>query len=302
MSGGDPGTGSGGMPAAPAPSPADVGIVAALSMEVGFLLDRLTRVRKYAGPRHAVVEGECGGKVVAVVVAGMGRENIRRGARIAARRPPSPLGRLGRVRRGAEPRVFPTRHRAGRRDPRPRRPPPPHRRDGPPEERGSPIRTGRLLTVDHIIRTAAEKAELRRRYDADLVDMETAAVAALCSERGVRFLSIRVISDEAGIDLPPEIVSLMTRSGSYRVGAALRAIWNRPSSIKDLLGPPRARPGGRRPPRRLHSRGHRAAGMRTILLATRGLWRSLAPGRGPVTRALPDIIVSARRRALRFRR
>ena len=64
--------------------------------------------------------------------------------------------------------------------------------------------------------------------------METSAVAALCSERGVRFLSIRVVSDEAEVDLPPEIATLMTRSGSYRVGAALRAIWNRPSSLKDF--------------------------------------------------------------------
>jgi adenosylhomocysteine nucleosidase len=203
-------------------------------MEVGFLLDRLTRVRKYAGPRHAVVEGECGGKVIAVIVAGMGRENIRRGAQLLLD--------------GHRPRWVVSAGFAGALNPE-------YARldialadevldlDGrrlridvtiPPEATGRPIRTGRLLTVDHIIRTAAEKAELRRRYDADLVDMETAAVAALCAERGVRFLSIRVVSDEAGIDLPPEVASLMTRSGSYRVGAALRAIWNRPSSIKDF--------------------------------------------------------------------
>jgi adenosylhomocysteine nucleosidase len=90
------------------------------------------------------------------------------------------------------------------------------------------------LTVDHVIRTADEKAKLRFQYGADLVDMETSSVAALCSERSVRFLSIRVISDEAGIDLPPEIASLMTGSGSYRVGAAMRAIWRRPSSVKDF--------------------------------------------------------------------
>jgi adenosylhomocysteine nucleosidase len=98
----------------------------------------------------------------------------------------------------------------------------------------SRIATGRLLTVDRIIVTAAEKAELRRRYEADLVDMESSAVAALCSERGVRFLAIRVISDEAGIDLPPEVVTLLTHTGSYRVGAALRALWKRPSRIKEL--------------------------------------------------------------------
>ena len=44
---------------------------------------------------------------------------------------------------------------------------------------------------------SAEKAELRRSYGADLVDMETSAVAALARERSLRFLSVRVISDDA---------------------------------------------------------------------------------------------------------
>ncbi len=64
--------------AAPAPVPADVGIVAAMSVEVGFLLDRLKDVRKYRGPRQTVIEGECGGKIVALVVAGPGRASARR--------------------------------------------------------------------------------------------------------------------------------------------------------------------------------------------------------------------------------
>ncbi len=64
--------------------------------------------------------------------------------------------------------------------------------------------------------------------------MESSAVAALCAERLVRFLSVRVISDDARTDLPREVAALLTQSGSYRIGAALRAIWNRPSSVKDF--------------------------------------------------------------------
>ena len=64
--------------------------------------------------------------------------------------------------------------------------------------------------------------------------MESSAVAALCAERLVRFLAIRVVSDDARKDLPREVASLITQSGSYRIGAAFRAIWNRPSSIKDF--------------------------------------------------------------------
>ena len=93
---------------------------------------------------------------------------------------------------------------------------------------------GRLLTVDQVVLRAAEKGELHRSYQADLVDMETSAVAAVCREKLVRFLSIRVISDDAHGDLPREVASIMNPSGSYRVGATLRSIWQRPSSVKDF--------------------------------------------------------------------
>src|SRR5579883_3346663 len=69
-------------PPAPAPVPVDVGIVAAMSIEVGFLIDRLSKVSKYAGPKHAVIEGECGGKLVALIVAGMGRPAARTGTQL----------------------------------------------------------------------------------------------------------------------------------------------------------------------------------------------------------------------------
>jgi adenosylhomocysteine nucleosidase len=226
----------GSVPSAPAPVAADVGVIAALGLEVGFLIDQLHSVRKYGGPRHSVIEGECGGKLVTLVIAGPGRTAARGGAELLLA--------------GHRPRWLLSIGFAGALNPALRRyaivmpnevidcedhrytidvavpPPVGTARPG--------ITTGRLLTVDRIIATAVEKAELRRRYEADLVDMETSAVAALCSERGVRFLAIRVISDEAGIDLPPEVVSLLTHSGSYRVGAALRALWKRPSRIKEL--------------------------------------------------------------------
>jgi len=237
MSGGTSGgadTEPGGSMAAPPPVPVDVGIVAALSIEVGFLMDRMTKVRKYAGPNHAVIEGECAGKVIALIVTGVGREAARRGTQLLLD--------------GHRPRWIVSAGFAGALDPTLRRNDIVMANevtdlDGqrftidvevPPEEGRPRMRSGRLLTVDGIIRTAAEKAELRTRLGADLVDMETAGVAAVCSERSVKFLSIRVVSDEADRDLPPEVVSMLTRTGSYRVGAALRAIWQRPSSLKDF--------------------------------------------------------------------
>jgi len=226
--------GTGATMTAPAPLPADVGIVAAMSLEVGFLLDRLTKVRKYAGPKHTIVEGELEGKLVVLIVAGVGRESARQGTQLLLD--------------GHRPRWIFSVGFAGALDPAL------NRLDlvladevldlerrryaidvaVPSAVPSSRVRTGKLLTVDHIITTVREKAELREQFGADLVDMESSAVASVCSDRSIRFLSIRVVSDDARNDLPPEVVSLLTRSGSYRIGAALRAIWNRPSSLKDF--------------------------------------------------------------------
>ena len=219
-------------PTAPPPISADIGVVAALGIEVAPFLARLTNVRKYSGPKFAVVEGELAGRVVVVVLAGAGRQRAQRGAEVLLD--------------GHRPRWMISAGFAGALDPTLRR------NDlvlatevlnlegrryaidlAVPAGQG--LRTGSLITVDEIVRSAAEKADLRRRFGADLVDMETSAVAALCGERGVRFLSVRVISDEAGTDLPPEVLAILGRSGGLRLGAAVGAIWKRPASVKDLL-------------------------------------------------------------------
>jgi adenosylhomocysteine nucleosidase len=232
--GGPDGSSQRGVPSAPPPGPADIGIVAALPIEVAPLIERLQNVRRYSGPRHKVIEGECAGKLVALIVAGTGRKRARHGTQVLFD--------------GHRPRWVISAGFAGALDPALARnsvlfADEVVAEDGsrwaidvgvPPEAERERMRAGRLLTVDRIVRTAVEKAALRERFQADAVDMESSAVAALCSERQVRFLSIRVVSDEAGTDLPPEVLSILGRSGGYRVGAALGAIWRRPSSVKDL--------------------------------------------------------------------
>lgn len=60
---------------------------------------------------------------------------------------------------------------------------------------------GTLVTADRVI-DFAEKMQLANRWHADLVDMETAAVARLAQKRGLPFHSVRVVSDELGDALP----------------------------------------------------------------------------------------------------
>lgn len=221
-------------PPQPAPPPvaADVGVVAALEIEVAPLLAKLENVRRYSPPKFRIVEGEHAGRVVAVVLTGMGRKRAQRGAEILLD--------------GHRPRWLVSAGFAGALDPARRRndivlPAEVVNAEGrryaidlavPP---GSGLHTGRLLTVDAVARTAAEKADLRHQHGADLVDMETSALAALCEQRGVRFLSVRVISDEAQVDLPPEMLAIVGETGGLRLGATVGALWKRPGSVKDLL-------------------------------------------------------------------
>jgi len=224
-------------PVAPPPAPADVGIVAAMPMEIAPLLARLKNPRKYASERHTVLEGELSGKIVVAIITGVGRKFARRGTQLL----------IG----GHRPRWIISAGFAGALDPGLTRNQVVLADEvldteglrlsidvSTPSQSGGKhkITTGRLLTVDRIIRTAAEKAALREEYHrADVLDMETSAVASVCTDRGVRFLGVRVVSDEAGVDLPPEVLSIMGPTGSFRVGAAMGAIWRRPSSLKELL-------------------------------------------------------------------
>ncbi len=56
--------------------------------------------------------------------------------------------------------------------------------------------------MDHVVTTRAERRTLAERYDADVVDMEGAHLAAALAAQGVRFAMVRVVSDDASRDLP----------------------------------------------------------------------------------------------------
>jgi adenosylhomocysteine nucleosidase len=220
---------------APAPVAADVGIVAAMPMEVADLLSGLKKVSKYQSVAIPVIEGEHAGKIVAVAIAGMGRAAAARATEVLiAGHRPRWLISAGFA--GALNPVYARNDLVLVREVIDR------------EESAYPVSIppkigamtglrhapGRLLTVDRVVLRAAEKEELHRTYQADLVDMETSAVAGICAQRGCQFLSIRIISDDAHADLPDEVASVMNPSGVYRVGATLRSLWRRPGSLRDF--------------------------------------------------------------------
>lgn len=218
---------------APAPQRADIGIVAAMPIETGDLVDRLKKVRKYKSQGLTVLEGEHNGRLVALVHSGMGVARARKAAEhlIFGHRPywivhPGFCGGLDPalksfdvvlpseiVRPESEPIVVPIR----------------------PELLPSGIVTGRLLTMDHILRKSEEKREWHEKTGAIAVDMESYAVAELCRSLNLRWVGLRVVSDTAGEELPPEILTITGPTGAFRLGATIGALWQRPGAVKDLL-------------------------------------------------------------------
>lgn len=98
------------------------------------------------------------------------------------------------------------------------------------------VHVGRLLTVDRIIREPSEKKLLGERFECLAVDMETLAVAKVCQQQATEMLSIRIISDSVDHPLPRHLERLVQQQSTSRMlGAAAAAIFNKPSSIKDML-------------------------------------------------------------------
>jgi adenosylhomocysteine nucleosidase len=97
------------------------------------------------------------------------------------------------------------------------------------------LHVGKLLTIDHLIRDRAEKEQLADHHDAIACDMETMAIAQVCQQQQVRFLSVRIISDQMDDTLPREIEHMLDQASvAGKIGAATRAIWERPGSVKDM--------------------------------------------------------------------
>ena len=97
------------------------------------------------------------------------------------------------------------------------------------------VHVGRLLTVDQLVTDPAEKRRLGETHDALACDMESLAVAEVCREAKVRFLSVRIISDAVDETIPPVVANLVKqKSLAGKLGAITGAVWQRPGNIKTM--------------------------------------------------------------------
>jgi adenosylhomocysteine nucleosidase len=89
----------------------------------------------------------------------------------------------------------------------------------PPGEWRPPLHRGRLLTSSQLVPSTEEKHALGRQHEAVAVDMESAAVARVCSRQEVPFGCVRSVSDRLETPLSPELASLLSggRVSPFRV-------------------------------------------------------------------------------------
>jgi adenosylhomocysteine nucleosidase len=213
-----------------------VGLVFAMPIEAGGLVDRLAGMIRTEGSGFVAREGGLDGRRIVIVESGVGRQRASRAteALIVGHRPRWIVsagfagGLDDRLKQGdilMADSIADTGTKQLAID---------FKLSGESQTSGR-VHVGRLLTVERVIRDPAEKRDLGQRHGALAVDMESIGVAEVCQTEKVRFLSIRVIIDSVDQALPRDIDLLVNKkSTAGRLGAAAGAILRRPGSIKDM--------------------------------------------------------------------
>lgn len=94
--------------------------------------------------------------------------------------------------------------------------------------------TGSLLSLGAPLRDASAKTAMRDRHQAIAVDMESAAVAAVASERHLPFVVLRAIVDERDDDVPGELHDGIDAWGRPRPLAMLLTLARHPGLLPAL--------------------------------------------------------------------
>lgn len=94
-----------------------------------------------------------------------------------------------------------------------------------------------LLTCNYVAASPKQKSALRQEFGTEIVDMETFAVADICRQQNIPFLSARIILDTADEQLPKDVQNIMKNAeigGPRLVGSVLGSLFKRPSTLLDL--------------------------------------------------------------------
>lgn len=83
-----------------------------------------------------------------------------------------------------------------------------------------PLPAARIATSDSFVESASHSAYLKAGFDADLVDMETAAVAHVASRRRLPWCAIKATTDEANSDSAVDFHSNLAAAARLAAAAA----------------------------------------------------------------------------------
>jgi nucleoside phosphorylase len=98
-----------------------------------------------------------------------------------------------------------------------------------------PFVSGAVVSQDRVASTAAEKADLRKRFGAVAVEMEASGVAARAKRAGLPFCCIKVVSDRADESFGIDLNRSRSRDGHIsRVKIVLQGV-AKPSLIPELF-------------------------------------------------------------------
>lgn len=92
-----------------------------------------------------------------------------------------------------------------------------------------------LLASDTIVGDADQKRALFRATGAQVVDMESGAVARVAASHGLPFAAVRAICDPAERDLPRAALIALDPHGAIGLLAVLRSVLAGPGQIPGLL-------------------------------------------------------------------
>jgi adenosylhomocysteine nucleosidase len=93
----------------------------------------------------------------------------------------------------------------------------------------------KIFCADRIATTARDKKQLREQTGADAAEMESAAVQAVCRERGIPCATVRVISDTANEDLPLDFNQFLTPEKKVDMGRLMLAVAAKPWKMGAMM-------------------------------------------------------------------
>ena len=92
------------------------------------------------------------------------------------------------------------------------------------------FKTGKLLSIDRVVCTAREKADLGKD-GADAVEMEAGAVARRAKAYDIPFFAVRVITDTSEENFPLDFNQLRSEDGRFSRAKILSAALRKPGTV-----------------------------------------------------------------------